>query len=625
MPSTRAEPWRRLEQAALVVGFVAICAVHGPLIGYKSFANVDEAYASAIGERLLEGFKLYDGAVSQRGPLMYYAYEGIAWLHGWDNIVALRLWSLAFALAHFFGVWLVGRRLLRRPGGIVATLFAAYALCFGFPPEDGYALHGETLQLPALLAATLLGALAMRHRAPGGRRVRLVGTGLFYGLAVSIKQSAMLHPTALLAWVLVDAHRRRVGRTELAADVAVLVGSTLLAPAAFLAHAWHQGTLRQLVYYTVTYNREVHLRPAPSETFPWLRGLISRLGDGTSFFVVTAVLLAIAAPVVARRVRAACRERSAWALGRGFGTAHFLALNFAIALISAVAMYRFFSHYFLLAAPFAALCAGATSGSLARSIRWGPGVRRIAWASLGLILFCGWLGSVAAEKVDGRVSYDRTVNDVSDYVAAITRPEDRIFVWGFSPWVYQFSHRRPAGRYVFETYVTGFVPWFWESLTVERARVVPGSPEALLGDLNREKPAVVVDAGSIMLARPMRMFASFASWLHANYCFVLRIGAFDVYSRKRGATECDYPYFPRPHAPIQWNGRSLPVLLPVLTDEALTRPLPQGNYFKAIWFKGQPKPPALDALRDKRRDDEDAQAARNGLRVEDVDFDSIGE
>jgi hypothetical protein len=600
---------------------IAICAVHAPLIGYGAFANVDEAYAGAIGERLLEGFKLYDGAVSQRGPLMYYAYEGIAWLHGWDNLVALRLWALAFALAHLLGVWLLGRRLLRPPAGILATLVAAYALCFGFPAFDGFALHGETLQLPALLAATLLGALAMRQHEPQARRLRLLGAGLAYGVAGSIKQSVLLHPAALLAWMLVDAHRRRLPVRAIAPDVALFAASTLATPAAFVMNAWHEGTLRQLVYYTVTYNREVHLRPAPSQTYPWLPNLFFRLGDGTSFFIVSALLIALAAPVIARRVRAAWRERSLWALGRGFGVAHFLALNFAIALVSAASMLRFFPHYFLQPAPFAALCLGASAASIARSTRWAASVRRLAWGFLGFILFCAWLGTVFGEKVDGRVSYDRSVNDVSKYVTAITRPDDRIFVWGFSPWVYQFSHRRPAGRYVFETYVTGLVPWFWEKLTVERARIVPGSVEALLADLDREQPAVVVDAGSIMMARPMRAYAPFAAWLHAEYCFDLRLGAFDVYSRKTDGVECDQPYFPRPFGAVDWNGRGLPVVLPVLADEAMTKPLPHGNYYKPIWFKGQRKPLALDVFRDEKREKEEAEAAADGFRIEDVDFD----
>ena len=180
---------------------------------------------------------------------------------------------------------------------------------------------------------------------------------------------------------------------------------------------------------------------------------------------------------------------------------------------------------------------------------------------------------------------------------------------GFSPWLYQYSHRRPAGRYVFETYVTGLVPWFWEKLGVERARIVPGSVDALLGDLDREKPAVVVDAGTIMLARPMRMYPRFSEWLHASYCFELRVGAFDVYKRKPEGTECEFPYYPRPFGAIDWNGRGLPLPMPKLADEELTRPLPHGNYFKPILVQGR-----ADARRARRLPRQEARQGRGRSR-----------
>jgi 4-amino-4-deoxy-L-arabinose transferase-like glycosyltransferase len=610
---------RRLERVALIVAILSLCSVHAPLIGYRSFANVDEAYAGAIGERLLEGFKLYDGAVSQRGPLMYYTFAALDWLHGWDNIVALRLWALGLCLAHLLLVRAIARRCLSREASIVATLVSGYGLVFGFPAYDGYALHGETLQLPALLVASWLGVVAVRGRSRRARAV-LLAAGLAYGAAACVKQSVLLHPAALVVWLVVDASRRRAPLREILADVAVLAGAVAVLPLAFILHAWHEGTLRELVYYCFTYNRDVHMHPAPSQRYPWLPNLFFRLGDCTSFFLLTALLVAFGAPWVVRRARAAWAERSLRPLGRGFGVAHFFGLNFAIALVSASTLYRFFPHYFLQALPFAALSAGAALAPAMRSRRWGARVRSVAWSFTGFVLFCGWLGTVFGEKVDGRVMHDRTVNDVAKWIAAITRPDDRIFVWGFSSWIYQYAHRRPAGRYMFETYVTGVVPWFWEKRSVEAARVVPGSVAALLGDLEREKPAVVVDAGSVMLARSIRTYPPFADWLHAHYCFELRLGAYDVYRRK-AERECAVAYFPRPFQPVDWAGRGLGIPLPVLADEELTRPLPTGNYFKPIWFKHEPRPEGVDAIVDARMEKEEAEAKADGFRIEPLDVD----
>jgi hypothetical protein len=609
---------RWLERLTLVISFVVVCATHGPLIGYKAFANVDEAYAGAIGERLLEGFKLYDGAVSQRGPLMYYAFEAIGWLHGWDNILALRLWALAFSLANLFGVWLLARKLLSPAAAIVATALTTYAFAFGFPPADGCALHGETLQLPALLGGVLLGANAVR-RTPGSaaRHRWLVGAGLLFGIATSIKQSVILHPASLIGWLAIDGHRRRAGR-RVALDFLVLGLSTIALPVAFVIHSAREGTLHGLIYYAFTYNREIHLNPMPGRSLSWLSNLFFRLDEEPSFFVLVTALISLGAAWVFRRARAAWHQRSGWALGRGFGVRHFLGMNFALALASGATMYRFFPHYFLPAWPFAALCASAAAEPIARSRRWESTWRRLNVGFLALLLFCGWQATVLNERVDGRVMHDRSVDEVSRLIAATTSPRDRVFVWGFSPWVYQYSRRRPAGRYVFETYVTGFVPWFWDKLSIERARIVPGSTEALLGDLDREKPVIVIDAGSIMLARPMRAYAPFARWLRMGYCFEVRIGAFDVYRRKHdGIAECAYPWFPRPFDAVDWSGRRLWVPVPKVMDEDLTRPLPPGDYYKPIWFKEGPVPPGLDATRDKRREKEAREAEQDGFRNDD--------
>lgn len=613
MPSTRNE--KALVWLTLAASTASIASVHGPLIGYKTYANVDEAYAMGIAERLLEGHKLYEGAVSQRGPLMYYAFEGIAWLHGWDNVMAFRAWALAFALAHLYLVWLVGRVFLSTRAALIATSLTGYALTFGFPAYDGYALHGEALQLPALVLAALGGALAMK-RAPKtrARSGLLVLSGVLFGVAASIKQSVLVHPIALVLWIAIDNHRRRARGTL--AETAVLAASCALVPALFVLHAWREGTLTSLYYYTVTYNREVHLRPT-TRSLAWLPNVFFRLLEQTGFFVLVAGLASNALPNVWGRLSSALRSRSGWAALRGFGPTSYFALHAAIALASASTMWRFFPHYFLQAWPFVALWAGGVVDRWTRGRRRRVHLSRLVVAFSLLVVLCGVFGTVIGERIDGRVAHDRTVQDIAKYVEATTRPEDKVFVWGFSPWVYNYAHRRPAGRYMFETYVTGMVPWFWEKLSVEHARVVPGSVAALLSDLDREKPEVVVDAGSIMLGRPIRTYQEFSDWLHASYCFVLRLGAFDVYHRKPTPdAACDSPYFPRPHPIVDWNGHGMAIPIPRVVDQDLTRLLPVGNYFKPIWFEDQPKPPHLEALRDAKREKEEAEAAADGFAIE---------
>ena len=167
------------------------------------------------------------------------------------------------------------------------------------------------------------------------------------------------------------------------------------------------------------------------------------------------------------------------------------------------------------------------------------------------------------------------------------------------------------------------------SLSDQRSiRLINGRPtywtaSNLLDDLAREKPVAVVDAGSIMMARPIRHYEKFNAFLHAHYCFDVRIGAFDLYRRKAvDAAPCSMP-FPRPHETIDWMGRSLPIVVPKTVDFEQARVLPRGNYLKPLWFVGAPEPRGLAAVRDAKMEKEEAEAERDGFWVPRVESDPV--
>lgn len=603
--------------AALVVGFVAIIAVHGPLIGYGTFANVDEAYAGALASRILDGHKLYVGAVSQRGPLMYYVYTAIAWLHGWDNIRALRLWALAIALLNVYAVYQFARSFLPRAGVVISTFLMSYALAFGVPPFDGLALHGESLQLPALTFGCLVGAHALRQRGDDKRRrLLLAASGLLFGIAVAIKQSAALHPLTLSLWLYADARRNGRSTRRIFEDVALVISGTLLLPALFLVHAWLQGTLKEFYYYTVIYNRDVHLRPT-RKIFPLLTPFFLRLTEQTGYFAFIAATLSVVLPRTLQRLKGAIGSRSLAPLIRGFGLKAYLIANLTVAVASASALYRFFPHYFVQSLPFLSLTVGALLAPLASRKLYAKAFSRLAVGAHVTLIGAAALGTVFGERVDGRVTHDRTPQLCGKLIASTTRPDDRIFVWGFSPWIYQYAHRKPAGRFVFETYVTGFVPWFWDRLELEKSRIVPGSVEALLDDLEREKPEIVVDAGSVMMSRPMRGYEKPGRWLNEKYCFEYRIAAFDLYRRRPEGKACPQPFVPLPYEAVNWNGTPMGIPLPLSFDRSHEKRLPYGNFMKPIWFSEGPPPPAIvfEVARDKATEHDEIEAEHDGFYI----------
>lgn len=575
----RKQMFRRWQWLVLFAFFGWIVAGHVISLGYMKYANVDEAYAASIGERLLEGYKLYDGAVSQRGPLMYYSFEVFAKVFGWDNVLAMRIAALAFSLAHFVLVVWTARKLVSRTAAVVAGLVVAYGLTLGFRPDEGIALHGEVLLVPLLVSGTAFGALAMRHPAASSLRTRsLAIAGFLIGAAVCVKPTTLVHPAPLILWLLF-AHTR--GETDLRGwlrESLVYLGSVASLPIVFALHALAQGTLKQLIYYCYVYNVTIHTHPmGPGHT--WHHPLYGEIAEGPLFAIGAAGVLALMATRWIRRIRLVGRSHSRADFLAGFDLRDYFELHFALAFLLAAWLPQEFQHYFIVPFPFLALVAACHVHQLRRSMK------RREKVTKGLVLGITVLGTYASvalayvrEKDDGRVIHDAVLEKTAEYLEKQTTPNDKIFVWGFSPWLYTYSHRRPAGRFVFTTYPIGFVPWFWQAIDRERDHVVPGTMDQLLGDLDREKPAYVVDAGSVMMGRPMRAYAPSLLWLRKNYCFDARFGSYDLYKRRPASGLCPFgDVFPKQPQTVDFWGNPLLVFTTMDLDFPVARRLPPGN------------------------------------------------
>jgi len=95
-------------------------------------------------------------------------------------------------------------------------------------------------------------------------------------------------------------------------------------------------------------------------------------------------------------------------------------------------------------------------------------------------------------------------------------------VWGMRPHLYVQAGRVPATRFPTCTFLSGLVPW--ERIAPEdgTARyVVPGAWDLLMSDLERERPAVVLDASDDRLfgrgAYPPERFPRLLEFLRAHY------------------------------------------------------------------------------------------------------------
>jgi hypothetical protein len=119
------------------------------------------------------------------------------------------------------------------------------------------------------------------------------------------------------------------------------------------------------------------------------------------------------------------------------------------------------------------------------------------------------------------------------FLQARTKPTDSIFIWGFDPAPYTACNRRSASRYVFTTFVAGYVPWVDDARAIEDARAAPGSRDILLAELQNETPAVIFDSPTSMGNRSLMSYDFLRTFVVANYCVDrVSIGGPTAWTRK---------------------------------------------------------------------------------------------
>jgi hypothetical protein len=405
------------------------------------------------------GWSLYTDIADQHTPLL-------AWLlspTGGDP----QLLRLLIVVLHLLTLTLVSRLASILAGwwvGLVATGLAALWL----HSFEATHLWYETAQAPLYLgAATLLvrpleprGGSGPRvaDRGPSGVRVEsLALAGVLLGLAVLIKQHALVPALVILVWLIASGGEmkwRRAGH--------VVAGfAAALSPAALVLGV--SGTLGDAFFWTVQHNleggyaRAAALPPGPDE---W-PALIS--------------LYAGAVPLVLALFFRALPLRVG-----------LLILGLAVAA-SVPAWPRFARFHLAAAAPLVAVAGAVGSVTLWHGARGHDGVKsRVATALgfgvLGVSLIAasgqawqvlaGWgqLGSPQPPYAEGGPA-------LKAWVAEQTARDEAVFVYGLDPYVSRLIEREPPRPFVPQ------LPWMLEARGMERA---------MWEGVGRERPPIVL-------------------------------------------------------------------------------------------------------------------------------------
>lgn len=502
----------------------------------------DEGYISALALRMIHGRWLpYVDGVSQRGPLLYWLAAIFMKIGGQFSWLPIRWLALSTGVSSVLLCFFVAAEFTTPLGGGIAALFVTYFLSYELNPWDGIGYNGEILAMQFALGSFL--CIGHAQRPVGGakpvpkHRERLVLiAGLLSAFAGLSKQMALIHAGPSLLWLALgrtDDDRTLKQRLR---DVGLFLGAMTVPYALVFAIYAATGHLKEFVYYYQRYGRDIFMAPLTRE---YMRDKIREQID--RYYLGAAAVSSLGVAAFSRSVSAWVSDQvrgiERWRHG---ATAMYLVLQLVCATFGACFTMRFFPHYFVQVFPVAAVVAGMVASSFRYDPTHAKDRAPIAGAAT-LVVGAAILLTIASSALSRRVHvlretdrwYQDPHNDpIVRYVIERSNPGDTIFVWGFRAETYVSAARLPASRYVYTVYPSGVVPWFQSTRDEEERRVVPGSRDQLLRDLEVTKPVLVVDAGRSMNGRYMYNYPQMRTYLDRNYCFMRYVDGEPVYRRR---------------------------------------------------------------------------------------------
>lgn len=451
----------------------------------------DQGIYAVVGEGLLDGSMPYRDVWDFKPPGIFFVYALAEALLG-KSMTSVRIFECAGLVFMVLAFRKLGREVFGSAaagllGGAVAALIHAELEFWHTGQPESF---GGMLTMAGL--ALTVGAAVRGESTFRARLAVWLATGAVFGAAFLCKPP--LGGGAIVCAGYVAAVRYRATRRPGSLfSPFVVMGMGSLVPLALCAlFFWARGAWPALSWtlfeFTPGYTKLGWVNRTAHGLF--LYSLTETL-QGFSYLLPVAAALGVILPTVHPRERGAVLLLSLLVLVHGAGIAlqakffqyHFGATLPVVSAVAGLGLYKGFRVAVRGGVPGAAAFVGAIVWlvSLRDALRHNPGT---FWERTQDRMEYLFLRDRTREALDEKLYY------VADYdldvdrkagrrVAALTRPGQSIFVWGFEPAIYWFSGRRAASRYVYD--VPQRAAWQRE-----------GARRELLRDLERDPPQLVV-------------------------------------------------------------------------------------------------------------------------------------
>jgi 4-amino-4-deoxy-L-arabinose transferase-like glycosyltransferase len=412
-----------------------VLTIRTPMLGIPF--ERDEGEYAYIAWRLEYGELPYRDWVDQKPPAIFWIYR-LALKLPLDSIRSVHLMALFFSAASACSLYFLSLHFLKRFWAVIASIL--FVLLTADPLVQGTASNTELFMLFPLILSLV--ALLASHSALRGRILLAILAGIFTGIAIAFKQVALVNWPLLVAgyWLYASGPKKLHRSMWFAAWSAVGAASVMALIGGYFAY---RNGLNDLVYNVITHNLE-YIR-----SIPWnvrLTYCLRRLS------------------IISRsEILVWCSSIAGFAMlwKSGMKKNFFFLLGWLLASAAGVsASGYYFQHYFLQWVPVLCITAAIGAEKLEHASFWRttpmPNRQAILCAML-MILPCIVLFPYTAvyspkdavREIYPDNSFFAEMPELGQHIDQITRPDDRLFIFGAEPELLFYSRRVSATRYIF--------------------------------------------------------------------------------------------------------------------------------------------------------------------------------
>lgn len=395
----------------------------------------DEGEYAYIGWLMLQGVPPYAEAYTMKLPGIHAAYAGLLAVFG-HSVEAIRGGLVLVNLASVALIYLLGRQWSSRIGAVAAA--AIFAVVSAGHTVHGFMANAEHfVLLPALAGIWLLTRDQAREQL-----LAVCGAGLCFGLAILVKQTAVVFLVFALTWMAWSWRMAGFAAPrQFATRVMGFLAGPLLLYGALCAWMVAAGTFGNFWRWTVEYPREYVSQVSWS--------------SGVDLFLLAAVPIAMFAwPALLLAVLGIYASlRSADRATRGV----FLVLFTVFSFLAVCPGLYFREHYFLFLLPSVALAGGVAFDLLSQTLRRRgrfvmPLMLVIASASWSLYADSDVLFRLPPERVSRLMYGENPFPEspaIAEYIENSTPPSARVAILGSEPQILFLARRRSATGFLY--------------------------------------------------------------------------------------------------------------------------------------------------------------------------------